>query len=238
MYNMADGTGQTLNECFDALRPAAALGLSVFSAELWKSCPDGWFSDEETGIAERPARLALEPFGPGFLWLFLCFSALLGRLPSGFSDGGGAFALASALLLVQLALSDGLYMILQDQWSLALGGLGLARLALSEGFSPELERRLSASLFVLLLWLISALAALSLKKCSPLGLGDAKLLAADALLIGREGLIFSASAAFLGAGVYAALIILVSKGGQRDRISFGPFVCLGIMLYLLSTSCM
>ncbi len=227
-----------MNDLFAALRPAAALGLSLFSAELWKSCPDSWFSDEGASIGGRPARLALEPFGPGFLWLFFCFSALPTGLSSGFSNGKDAFLLASALLLVQLALSDGLYMILQDQWNLALGGLGFARLALSEGFSPELERRLSASLLVLLLWLASALIALSLKKCSPLGLGDAKLLAADALLIGREGLIFSAAAAFLGAGIYAALIILVLKGGQRDRISFGPFVCLGIMLYLVSTSYM
>lgn len=227
-----------MNEFSAALRPAAALGLSFFSAELWKSCPDGWFTDAGAGIAERPARLILEPFGAGFLWLFICFSALLGGLSSEALEGGRAFILASALLLVQLALSDGLYMILQDQWSVALGLIGTARLALSEGFSPELERRLSASLFVLVLWLISALIAVSLKKCSPLGLGDAKLLAADALLTGREGLIFSASAAFLGAGICTALIIPFSKGGQRDRISFGPFVCLGIMLYLLSTSCM
>ncbi|MBQ1525460.1 MAG: prepilin peptidase [Firmicutes bacterium] len=212
---------------FAAKAGAAAL-LALFSSLLWGSTPDSWFFDDMCErVPARSGRDVLRPESPGYWCLFWTFLALLLE-----TDPAEAVMLCPVwVLLIQLSLSDGLYMVLQDQWSLALAGLGLVRALCARDLSGLFSSAMGAGA-VLLLWLLSTIIAASLKKGSPLGLGDAKLLAADAVLLGTEGMMRSAAAASAAAGVWCALLLLFKKAERRDRISFGPFICLGIVLYL------
>ena len=47
---------------------------------------------------------------------------------------------------------------------------------------------------------------------------------------GWRGGLMTLCAEFLAGGVYSAIMLLIGKKKRKDRIAFGPFICLGIPL--------
>lgn len=172
----------------------------------------------------------------------MCFSLL--QLPcfwiltAGQPPAKAAFLLAVSALLFQLFLCDGLYFLLQDQWTLSIALLGalnclLQAQSLAEGIE-SLRLRLLLAEAVFGLWLLCALTASILGQPPVMGMGDAKLMAAAALLLGRR-LVPALTAASLLSGLWAAGLLILSalqKTEKRDRIAFGPFLVIGFLLYL------
>ena len=70
---------------------------------------------------------------------------------------------------------------------------------------------------------------LSLAIPQAFGGGDIKLMAACGLLLGWKNVIFAFFVAILIGGIFAAFKVLRKEKGKKDLISFGPFLCMGVV---------
>ena len=93
-------------------------------------------------------------------------------------------------------------------------------------------RLLFSILSIVLLELISYI-YFTVRKKIPFGSGDSKLLSVFVIWLGIEGMLLSLMTSIYLAGIY--ILINYFKGSfKNDRIPFGPFLCLGAYLFLLS----
>ena len=201
---------------------------------LWRFTPPGWFCCSGDYLrGQRPFRFDNKKTVFVLFWALFAL-AFYGRIPR------SCLALCPVLTaLLQLSLSDVFYKVLQDQWEIFIALLGILRTALSSGglfaFAALQSRRLAAALLFILLWILSAFLSSLADSQIPFGFGDAKLLASCCLLFGAEKTLIGAALAFILAGIYAAALLIFKRTQKKDRISFGPFICLGIIYCLLPT---
>jgi len=203
-------------------RSLAALGAAAPDGDALPLL--GWLLKRARGRAARvaPLSLAIETasalwalglaleYGPGAAWLV--YMAL-----------GGVFIVASFIDLKEYVLPDAL--------TYPAVVLALAGRVLVLG-DPVAGPLLGAVCGPLLFWLL-ATGYRRLRGVEGLGLGDVKLMAGIGALVGWRGLplaIVLASAAALLASPF-----LAREGADKRRapIPFGPFLCLGAMLYVL-----
>lgn len=130
-----------------------------------------------------------------------------------------------AACLITVTISDIKYYRIPDISLVALAAAGA-----ETGFRP------AAAVLPLLIFALSAAVCAALKTDMPCGAGDAKLLAAFGLIGGLRALIISFAAGSVAAGAAAAVLLVLRRKKRRDRIAFGPFLCLGFLLYWVSTS--
>ena len=64
------------------------------------------------------------------------------------------------------------------------------------------------------------------------GGGDVKLMAICGILLGSKGILHAIWIALLEAVMYCVWLLVLGKG-RKTVISFGPFLCLGVILTLL-----
>lgn len=62
------------------------------------------------------------------------------------------------------------------------------------------------------------------------GGGDIKLMFACGLFLGYKLTLISAALAFLIGGCYALILLIRKRAGKKDRLAFGPFLVIGMML--------
>jgi leader peptidase (prepilin peptidase)/N-methyltransferase len=163
----------------------------------------------ETVSALWALGLALE-YGPGPAWLV-------------YMTLGGIFIVASFIDLTEFILPDALT---YPAVVLALAG---RIFLLGEPASGPLIGAASGPLFF---WLLAA-AYRRVRDAEGLGLGDVKLMASIGALVGWRGLpltIVLSSAAALFASPF---FLRAHRDTRRAPIPFGPFLCLGAMLYVL-----
>ena len=137
-------------------------------------------------------------------------------------------ALAS-LLLAWIDLRRG---IIPDWLNLAIAILGLARIAIPDGWALALGAALEGVLTGAIVWLLRWL-YYRLRQRQGLGLGDVKLLAAAAVWVGIAGipmlLLVASLAALAAAGV---LHLTGEKMTRQTALPFGPFLALGLLTTL------
>lgn len=66
-----------------------------------------------------------------------------------------------------------------------------------------------------------------------IGGGDIKLMAAAGFLLGWRLNLAAFFTGLFSGGVYGSFLLLSGKGGRKDSMAFGPFLCLGIALAIL-----
>lgn len=66
------------------------------------------------------------------------------------------------------------------------------------------------------------------------GGGDVKLMCAAGLLLGWRRILWSSTAGILAAGVYALYLLVIKNTGRKAEFPLGPFLCLGMVLNMLS----
>jgi len=190
--------------------------LAYFSIFLWKITPKSWIFEENTLCKKYPLN-EKRAFFAFFLIFFMLLYSYKGEYPLSF-----AFLI---LIFIQQCLSDAFYRILQDQWTVILALLGIF-------FCKNLKNSLMFAAILFALWFLMAV----IHKGEILGLGDIKLFASLILLFGNYAVFKIMLYSSLFSGFWAFLLLLFKKVNKEDRISFGPFICIACVYYLLSTS--
>ncbi len=148
-------------------------------------------------------------------------------------DPGGFVYL---LLLILISWIDGRRRIIPNRLNAAILLLGLEEMILSfclhipgAAGLPSLRQRLAGLVIISLPFLI-----LSLVLPGGLGGGDIKFLAVSGFYLGGEGVFRgTAAGACLGAGA-CLVLLLTGKIGRKDRIPFGPWLCMGLAAIILT----
>lgn len=201
----------------------------MISFFVWKYCPQEWMSGEADGLL--PSRNEVKAWKWILCWVF----AAAGYAVEGFAGEtvmcawrAGAAQAVICFALLQIAVCDGFFYMIPDEWitAAALAGL-LGRPAAGCG----------AALICAALTLLigSGLAALPRP---PLGFGDVKLFCALAFGLSPFAYLKLITYSFLFSGIYAAIkevLLRLNKVAEQDRIiAFGPFISLAY--YALSTA--
>ena len=134
--------------------------------------------------------------------------------------------LTPVLLLLWITHSDLTRREIPDLAVLGIAFLGLIALCIGHDKTPLLTLLLATTVLILL-WTFSTLYWLRTGR-EALGLGDVKLLAAGALLVGATNFWIMLLLASAG-GIVAALI---SPKGRKQGIPFGPFIAYAIFITL------
>jgi leader peptidase (prepilin peptidase)/N-methyltransferase len=145
-------------------------------------------------------------------------------------------SLAAAYALLVLSFIDMDHMIIPDELSLGLVGLGLATCWLNpyfadgrwRGFAPSLGGALTG---LLLLWGIAWFGELVFKK-EAMGGGDVKLMAGVGALLGWQGVLSTLMMGSFFGAVYGLVLMLQKRVGGKDPIPFGPFLSLAALINL------
>jgi leader peptidase (prepilin peptidase)/N-methyltransferase len=138
------------------------------------------------------------------------------------------FSLLCLLSLV-LAWIDIRHGIIPDWLNLAIAGLGLSKVLITDGPLVGLEAACEGAAIGATFWLLRRL-YFAYRKLQGLGLGDVKFLAAAGIWVGVAGLPMLLLVAALTALAYAGVMQLAGRQltGQTS-ISFGPFLALGLL---------
>lgn len=129
------------------------------------------------------------------------------------------------VMLVIIATVDLKTMMIPDEFTAALFGIGL--LSVVTGPGPALLERLigmmvvSVPMFLITLWIPGAF-----------GGGDIKLMAASGLLLGWKLNLVAVFLAILTGGLYGSYLLITGKKGRREHFAFGPFLCVGMVIAL------
>ena len=205
---------------------------AVLTAALWKYTPASWIL--EAAAPPRLQRLCPPSRKKARQLALLLFFFCTALMPLPKTVGAAFRPLLLACFLLQF-LFDGLCYTLPDQWTAVIALLGALNCLLqSQSLAcgiMTLSARLLAAEEILCLWLVSALLCTLFRKPLPMGMGDAKLVAAAAFVLGGR-LLSALLAASLLAGLWCALLLAAGRIEKRDRIPFGPFLVIGFLLYL------
>ncbi len=128
----------------------------------------------------------------------------------------------TAFCLLHCAYTDALDGTVEDQWIAALFAFGLVT-----GPQP------AAALAPLALWLAAAVPAAALRAELPIGLADAKLFSALGLALGAGTLLQISCAAFIAAGLAAAVLAALKK----RKLALAPFILFAWSLIATSSGC-
>jgi len=113
------------------------------------------------------------------------------------------------------------YMIIPDEVLWPLMGLSFLRLFISHQWQV-LWTAAGSTLFIFLIWLIT--------KGKGMGFGDVKLAFLMGLVLGWPMIVVAYFLAFLTGAIAGVILILVNKKKFKDKIAFGPFLILGMII--------
>ena len=211
---------------------------------VWEWMPVSWLFDvshlplQEHHLPHPKSKTLSRPV-PRFV-LFLLFFAEISLLLKKVAPGDVFGGLSLFWFLTHIALTDHLYRLIPDQWSLGIALLGILRLfsaatACGGSLSPwtsHIPGLFLCSAIFLFLYLFPKL----LTGAPALGLGDVKLIfALEIALSWQEYVTVMGSAALLGGAIAAALLIhsRITKIPCDRGLSYGTVIALTFFLLLL-----
>lgn len=213
-------------------------GLGFLCVQVLNRVPAKWLCDygEEPGAALMAGvRFPLLRTGvPCALLLALCGMGCV--LVYGVSLYSALLILVLCMLLL-VALGDGKYSIIPDQFTALTGILclaaGYADLLSSQTFiTAWWQPLLGAFSGFLLLFLIDLLCRAVAKK-DGFGFGDVKLMAAIGALFGFPMVFLAFFFAVLTALVHIIILFFAKKAKNGSYLPMGPYICTGCTLLLL-----
>lgn len=126
-------------------------------------------------------------------------------------------------ILVVIALTDIRTKKIPDSLVLSLGVCGLFSIPffVEISLAERLLGVLGVSLFLILITCIVP---------GSFGGGDIKLMAASGIFLGGKRNDEAFVIALILAGIYCVIMLVGGKIGRKSQVSFGPFLCVGIMV--------
>jgi leader peptidase (prepilin peptidase)/N-methyltransferase len=135
----------------------------------------------------------------------------------------------AAALLAWIDLRRG---IIPDWLNLLIATVGLARVAMLDGWLAAIGAAGEGILAGIIVWSLRGLYVL-VRKYQGLGLGDVKLIAASAVWIGIPGIPIQVLVASLTALAVAGILSLAGwTMTRKTSLPFGPFLALGLLAAL------
>jgi leader peptidase (prepilin peptidase)/N-methyltransferase len=142
------------------------------------------------------------------------------------------FLVLLGLACAMLAWIDLRQGIIPNWLNLAIGVLGIARIATLDGWAPVPSAIIESILVGAIVWLLRQLYFV-LRKNQGLGLGDVKLLVASTVWVGATGIPMLLLVASLTALAAAGILHLAGERMTRQTaLPFGPFLALGLLVTL------
>ncbi|QOX64578.1 prepilin peptidase [Anoxybacterium hadale] len=203
---------------------ACAGTLTIY---VFNRIPAKWLCDynEEPSREMWGVRISTRPWGAVFVLVFAAAALKLTEISLLYSIPG----LAAIWLLTQIGIADWKYMIIPDQFVVALAVTAFGFIPFQNSFWSQLLGALAGGGSMLL---IGALGNFIFRK-ETLGFGDVKLMSAVGLVCGLQGTaIVFILAIFSSALVFAAGLISGKLKGSDQR-PLGPFIAIGASAYLL-----
>jgi prepilin signal peptidase PulO-like enzyme (type II secretory pathway) len=212
---------------------AAGLLAGYGAVYVFNKMPAKWLCDYDEVPDNRhlPPRISKYPWAVLFSLVFAtaAFKTLL------ISWAYGAAALPALWALLLVALSDGKYRIIPDQFVmlLAVTGIGFAAIGRENPgryafLSPLLGLLLGGGVFFLIAFLGARIA-----KKDVMGFGDVKLTAVCGLIAGLAGIVAIMVMTALSSAVFFSLRLVRGSIRATDEAALGPFIAGATAVYLL-----
>lgn len=194
---------------------------------VFNRIPAKWLCDydEEPDKGMWGARIKKRPWAFVFSLVFIACSIVLFRLGISYLIAG----MAAIWLLLQIGISDSKYMIIPDQFIIALAVTALGFVPFQKSYLSPLYGAMIGGGFLLLIGLLGRL----IFKKEAMGFGDIKLLAVLGLAFGVEGVLaITVITVFSSAFVYG-IGLLAGRLKSGDQQPLGPFIAAAASLYIL-----
>lgn len=201
-----------------------------FAIFAFNKLPANWFCEygevpDAKLFPENGKRINSYPWKPALAMLFTVISIKLGMEDWQFAIP----AVIAIWILVEIILSDKVYMIIPDQFVMLLAITGFGFIPFYGSF---LQPVWGACLGLIPMMLVYLMGKLLFKK-EIMGFGDVKLMTAIGFLLGPGGVIFTFVAGFLGSGLFFGVALLLKKVRWKDEEPLGPFLGIAAIVYLI-----
>ena len=195
--------------------------------------PAAWLCDygqEPTGVLAEPGAQRIS----GMPWklVFSGFFAVCGAYIVTLGGRGMAYAvplLVCVWLLLMIAVADGKFMVIPDQFVVFLVLMSAAFLP----FGARLLDMLKGAAVGAGLMLVVAIVGWLISGREALGFGDVKLMFAIGLCAGFNGTVAIMAAGSVLAGIWFAVGLLTRRLQKTDMLPLGPFLAGAAMAWLV-----
>lgn len=126
-------------------------------------------------------------------------------------------------LMVTVSLIDIKYMIIPDSLNVVGTVIGVSIIIYNS--SLILDKLIGAAVGFLIFSMLSFFTG-------AMGGGDIKIMTALGLIFGVKGILFITVFSFLIGALVCALLIALKFKSMKDKIPFGPFICMAALLYI------
>jgi leader peptidase (prepilin peptidase)/N-methyltransferase len=126
-------------------------------------------------------------------------------------------------LLLTVSLIDIKYMIIPDVLNVVIAGIGIA--VILHGNSFIWDKLIGAAVGLIIFSLLTFFTG-------AMGGGDIKLMTALGLVFGVKGILFITIFSFIIGALVSAVLIAFKLKSMKDKIPFGPFICMAAWLYI------
>lgn len=213
---------------------AAALAVGFFAGHgivyIFNKMPAAWLCD----YGQEPGQELTDPYVQrikGHPWKLVF---------SGFFAAGGIYlvvmdwqfaiaAVAACWALLMIALADGKYMIVPDQFVILLAICAMGFIPYHSSFLQPLWGLLLGGGAMAVCGILGRLAVGE----ETLGMGDVKLMAAAGLALGLKGTAVTLIFAAVVSGIYFGWGIIRKKWTAKAQKPLAPFLAAGAMVYLV-----
>lgn len=208
----------------------AGVLASVSAIYTFNRIPARWLCDydqkPEPGMWGE--RIKKKPWTIVFILVFTAASLKL--LEQGFLYA--VPAMAALWLLLQIGMADRKYMIIPDQFVIALAVTAFGFIPIHDSFQTQLIGALAGGGSI---FLMGAAGRLLFRKES-MGFGDVKLLAAVGLMTGLKGVVIILILTVFSSALVFGIGLLTGKIKAGEHQPLGPFIAASASLYFLFLS--
>ncbi len=200
-------------------------GLTVIY--VFNRIPAKWLCDynEEPDKGMWGERIKKKPWQLVFILVFIAISLKLMYQGYQYQIAG----LIAIWLLLQIGIADKKYMIIPDQFVIALAATAIGFIYFHPTFLSPLYGALIGGGFLLLIGIIGKL----ILKKDAMGFGDVKLMCAVGLISGFKGTIIILVLTILSSGLFFGICLLLKLVKRDEEQPLGPFISACAALYIL-----
>ena len=203
------------------------IGAGLLTRYVFNRIPAKWLCDynEEPSHEMWGTRISKRPWDAVFVLVFAAAALKLTQISLLYSIPG----LAAIWLLVQIGIADWKYMIIPDQFVVALAATALGFIPFQDSFSAQLLGAVAGGGSMLLIGIFGTL----LLGKEALGFGDVKLMSAVGLICGLQGTAIVFVLTIFSSALVFAVGLISGKLKTTDQRPQGPFIVAAAAIYIL-----
>lgn len=206
---------------------AAGVFAGFSAVYTFNRIPAKWLCDynQEPDREMWGERIKKRPWTVVFILVFTAASLKL--LEQGFLYG--IPGMITLWLLLQIGMADKKYMIIPDQFVVALAVTALGFIPFHLSYQSQLVGALVGGGSILLMGVLGKL----LLRKEAMGFGDVKLFAAMGLMFGLKGVIIILILTVFSSAFFFGLLLLAGKIKMGEAQPLGPFIAASTSIYVL-----